>query len=293
MKTTFIIQGPQGFDFGLTARSHGWYDLAPFILDAESTSLSYVLRDSAGRVARVSMSPVEGGVSCRVESRDLKNSRGFVKGRVAHILRFDEELSDFYRLVSQDSSLRWVKRRGAGRLLRSATVFEDLVKTICTTNCSWALTKVMVANLVAHLGEGDEVFGRAFPTAEAMAEMNEGFYRDVVRAGYRAPYFMQLARQVARRELDPEAWLDPGIPISELKKQIKSVKGVGDYAAENLLKLLGRYDGLALDSWLRAGFYSKHNGGKKCADAKIQRFYEKFGKWKGLAIWCDMTEEWH
>ena len=31
-----------------------------------------------------------------------------------------------------------------------------------------------------------------------------------------------------------------------MKKEIKKIKGVGDYAAENLLKLLGRYDGLAL-----------------------------------------------
>jgi len=78
-----------------------------------------------------------------------------------------------------------------------------------------------------------------------------------------------------------------------LKKQIKSVKGIGDYAAENMLKLLGRYDGLALDSWLRAQFYKKHNAGRKCSDKKIDKQYSKFGDWKGLAIWCDMTAEWH
>ncbi|MBP7416089.1 MAG: hypothetical protein KA831_05510, partial [Pyrinomonadaceae bacterium] len=76
------------------------------------------------------------------------------------------------------------------------------------------------------------------------------------------------------------------------KKEMKKVKGVGDYAAENLLKLVGRYDGLALDSWLRAGFYKKHNKGKKCDDKKIARHYHKFGPWQGLAIWCDMTEDW-
>jgi hypothetical protein len=77
-----------------------------------------------------------------------------------------------------------------------------------------------------------------------------------------------------------------------LKKVIKSVKGFGDYAAENLLKLLGRYDGLALDSWLRSQFYKKHNREKVCADKKIERHYKRFGEWKGLAIWCDMTERW-
>ena len=73
---------------------------------------------------------------------------------------------------------------------------------------------------------------------------------------------------------------------------MKRVKGVGDYAAENLLKLVGRYDGLALDSFLRSQFYKKHNREKVCADKKIEDFYKKFGNWRGLAIWCDMTERW-
>ena len=38
-------------------------------------------------------------------------------------------------------------------------------------------------------------------------------------------------------------WLTSDLPTAELLKQIKGVKGAGDYAAENLLKLLGRYDG--------------------------------------------------
>ena len=74
---------------------------------------------------------------------------------------------------------------------------------------------------------------------------------------------------------------------------MKRVKGVGDYAAENLLKLVGRYDGLALDSFLRGEFYKKHNGAEICDDKQIHAFYEKFGDWRGLAIWCDMTEKWH
>jgi 3-methyladenine DNA glycosylase/8-oxoguanine DNA glycosylase len=82
------------------------------------------------------------------------------------------------------------------------------------------------------------------------------------------------------------------LPTDELKKEMKKVKGVGDYAAENLLKLLGRYDGLALDSWLRSQFYKIHNNEKVCSDHKIERHYERFGSWRGLVMWCDMTERW-
>jgi hypothetical protein len=73
---------------------------------------------------------------------------------------------------------------------------------------------------------------------------------------------------------------------------MKSVKGVGNYAAENLLKLIGRYDGLALDSWTRAQFAKMRNRGRIASDKRILRFYSKFNSWRGLALWCDMTREW-
>ena len=41
---------------------------------------------------------------------------------------------------------------GIGRLLRSPTVFEDLVKVICTTNVQWGGTKRMVRELVDAFG---------------------------------------------------------------------------------------------------------------------------------------------
>ena len=106
-----------------------------------------------------------------------------------------------------------------------------------------------------------------------------------------APYFVDFAKVVSG-EIDPETWLNSGLTTAELKKEMKKVKGIGDYAAENMLKLLGRYDGMALDSWLRAQFYNKHNRGKSCPDTKIDKHYSKYEEWRGLAIWCDMTEGW-
>ena len=73
---------------------------------------------------------------------------------------------------------------------------------------------------------------------------------------------------------------------------MKKVKGVGDYAAENLLKLVGRYDGLALDSWVRAKFTRTRNNNRTAADKKIERYYRSFKTWRGLALWCDMTRDW-
>lgn len=285
MPKEFIINLPEDFSFFHTIHSHGWSDLRPFIIDEAGQSLKYTFIEK-GR-------PVDAVISDSVGRLNVTLSRSIVKTNaieqaIRHIFRMDEVFEEFYGRLGSEASLNWIAEVKAGRLLRSPTVWEDLVKTMCTTNCSWGLTKKMVANLVEKLGEN----GTVFPTVTAMASVDEKFYRDEIKAGYRSPYFDELAKSVAEGKVDPESWLVSDLPTPELKKHIKSVKGIGDYAAENLLKLLGRYDGLALDSWLRSQFYKKHNRGKTCPDKKIIKHYSKYSDWQGLAIWCDMTEEW-
>jgi 3-methyladenine DNA glycosylase/8-oxoguanine DNA glycosylase len=289
--TKLFLPTPDTFSFRHTVYSHGWSDLLPFELDDENWRLRYVFSHvgSAKPVSAV-IQEVAGGLRIDVSVKRFDERR--LIDLVRHILRLDDPLEEFYGLTDQEERLRWISSLKAGRLIRSPTVFEDLVKTLCTTNCSWALTKNMVRNLVATLGEPASGGGQSFPTPEALASVREDFYRDEIRAGYRSPYFVELADAVASGKIDPEAWLTTDKPTDELKKEIKSIKGFGDYAADNLLKLIGRYNGLALDSWLRSQFYKKHNREKICTDKKIERHYKKFGTWKGLAIWCDMTERW-
>jgi N-glycosylase/DNA lyase len=286
------IPAPPQFSFKRTVLSHGWCTLAPFELDKENWLLSRVIDPGDAAAVRVTISNAPGGVSVTAAGRSSKRAIAKVVRDVRHMLRFDDDMSQFYELVSRDPEFEWIVAAGAGRMLRSPTLFEDLVKTICTTNCSWALTDKMVTALVELLGKRAGNGAAAFPTPEAMATQTERFYRDEVRAGYRAPYFKELAERVAGGEIDVEAWGTMDLPTSELVRVMKGVKGVGDYAAENMLRFLGRYDGMAFDSWVRAEFARTRNNGRKASDKKIERYYTKFGAWRGLVFWCDMTRDW-
>ncbi|MEJ7622905.1 MAG: hypothetical protein WKF34_02825 [Pyrinomonadaceae bacterium] len=290
MTKALSIPTPETFSFKATVYSHGWSELAPFKLDHEQWRLEYVFRDPGGSALPAVIFEDDRNLKIVVDACTF-DQESLIRD-VRHIFRLDDDLTGLYEVIADNERLAWVGEHRAGRLLRSPTAFEDLVKTICTTNCSWALTKIMVANLVAKLGTSSSEGERAFPTPEAMASVDVDFYRTEMRAGYRSQYFAELATAVARGILNPENWLNSSLPTPELKKEMKMVKGVGDYAAENLLKLVGRYDGLALDSWLRSQFYKNHNNGKKCSDEKIARHYKKYGDWGGLVIWCDMTEKW-
>jgi 3-methyladenine DNA glycosylase/8-oxoguanine DNA glycosylase len=285
------IPHPAAFSFRRTVLSHGWYSLLPFEFDAKSWTLTRVLDTSGapltvrirnrGKRIEVGLDRAAGARVARRITRDVR-----------HMLRLDDDITSFYDAMAAEPQFSWIVGQGAGRLLRSPTVFEDLVKMICTTNCSWDLTRAMVDGLVHKLGRRARDGRKAFPTAAAMAEVPEKFYRDEIRSGYRAGYLKELADRVASGSLDVEDWLRCELPTAELKKEMKTVKGVGDYAAENLLKLIGRYDGLALDSWTRARFASLRNNDRPASDKKIARFYSRFNSWRGLALWCDLTKDW-
>jgi 3-methyladenine DNA glycosylase/8-oxoguanine DNA glycosylase len=287
-----LIPTTPTFNFKRTAISHGWYDLPPFELTQENWTLLRVIDLGVSRPLTVAIS--EGRRAVRVVLTRNVGARAIEKitRDVRHMLRLDDDMSQFYDSVARDPDFSWIASSGAGRLLRAPTVFEDLVKMICTTNCSWALTDKMINGLVAALGRESGDRRRTFPTPEVMASMPEKFYRDEVRAGYRAPYLKELAERVMSGEIDVESWLASELPTEELKREMKRVKGVGDYAAENMLKLVGRYDGLALDSWVRGKFARIRNDSRTTSDKKIHRYYSRFGEWRGLALWCDMTRDW-
>ena len=286
------IQTPKNFSFRRTVASHGWYGLLPFSLDSKKWELTRVIDVGAKPPVTISMTGRKTSVRLTTSRPLTKAESAIVLRDARHILRLDDDLDTFYQATGNDPEFSWIGEQGAGRMLRSPTVFEDLVKMICTTNCSWALTEKMVTGLVQNLGRETNDGRRSFPTAEAMASMPAKFFVDEVRAGYRAPYLKELSERVASGELNVEEWLTSDLPTRELVKQIKGVKGAGDYAAENLLKLLGRYDGLALDSWTRAKFFQVRNNGRKANDKKIAGYYARFNEWRGLALWCDVTRDW-
>ncbi|HEY0545151.1 MAG TPA: hypothetical protein VGC91_07125 [Pyrinomonadaceae bacterium] len=288
------IETPHSFSFKRTALSHGWCQLLPFEFNQETWTMRRVFDTGEAQPVSVIIKEAASAIEVSIPrgTKLSQHARQKITRDVRHIFRLDDDLNEFYEAMSADSGFAWIARAGAGRMLRAPTIYEDLVKTICTTNCSWSLTLKMTAGLTNNLGAHASDGRRDFPTPEAMAAAPLDFYRDEVRAGYRAPYLKELAERVASGSLDVEGWLHSELPTAELKQEMKRVKGVGDYAAENLLKLVGRYDVLALDSWVRGKFARLHNKGRACPDARIARHYARFNSWRGLALWCDMTKDW-
>jgi 3-methyladenine DNA glycosylase/8-oxoguanine DNA glycosylase len=281
------LRGPAGepVDFRRMLASHGVADLPPARVEEASYVTTVPLPRGRPRTVRIAQAR-RGRASVEV----LGRTTDAVLPVVRRVLNLDEDLSPFYAVAKADPDLAWAAE-GAGRMIRSPTVFEDVVKTICTTNCAWSATVRMVTALVEHLGEPSAGgHGRAFPTAEAMAAAPESFYRDTVRAGYRGAYLRTLAADVAEGTLDLEALLDPALDVEEVERRLLALPGVGPYAAAHVLMLLGRHSRLILDSWTRPT-YARLNG-RKAADRTILRRFGRYGPYAGLAFWLYLTRDW-
>jgi N-glycosylase/DNA lyase len=268
-------------------------------VDEQLRSLDLTISIDGGpaRTVRVaSGSPRQAAIS--VIGRPPSRREGArIVATVRHTLRLDEDLSGFHALARSDPELAWAAE-GAGRMIRAPTVFEDVVKTICTTNCAWSATERMVGAIVEHLGERAPAAppagpaGRAFPTPDAMAAAGEAFFVDVARAGYRGRYLQDLSTAVAEGRVDIEALADAGLPDAEVERRLLALPGVGPYAAAHVMMMsLGRYSQLILDSWTRPT-YARLNGGKPVKDAVIARRFRRYGRFAGLAFWLTLTRDW-
>ncbi len=285
--------GGEPVDLRRTLLSHGVAALPPNRVDEARSILETTVLTGGGRARSIRLSAagsdgvrleaLGGGVAAD-EARDLA-------AIARHLLGLDVDLSSFYAAAATDPGLAWVTS-GAGRMIRSPTVFEDVVKTVCTTNCSWSATERMVGALVTHLGEASAAGQRAFPTPSALAGAPEAVLRDVARCGYRAAYVRALAATAADDGgLGLEALRDPALPDDEVERRLLALPGVGPYAAAHImLTALGRHGRLILDSWTRPTYARLH--GRRISDEGLRRRFRKYGRFAGLAFWLTLTQDW-
>lgn len=293
------LRVPSPFDFDLVLRGHGWVALAPHRHEREAGRLHTVLDLEAlapgrGPVVDVELAAAEGGLLAKLRARRAlaRSELSLVRRALATSLALERDLSPFWSRCRTRPAMRWVAERGAGRLLRSAAVFEDLLKLLFTTNCTWANTESMVRRTCDALGRCGPARRPAFPSARRCARESEAFWRNEVRAGYRAAHCKQLAERFAAGELDDAHFDDPELPTPELRRRLLALPGFGPYAAGQALRLLGRFDDLAIDAWVRKQVSELH-GLPHGDDRAIAERYAEFGRFAGLALWMDVTKPWH
>jgi 3-methyladenine DNA glycosylase/8-oxoguanine DNA glycosylase len=289
------------FNFHSVVNSHGWRQLAPCRF--ENDILNYVDHLSTKRTVEYRISASPEGVQVETD-RLNKAEQKQVAERVTWMFGLEMDFSDFYAASRLEPKLARAKKQALGRVLRSPTLFEDVVKTIFTTNTLWAATRNMTLKLVKEFGAstasgtstrspltssrsslGSAENYKAFPTPEAIAASNPDYIKEKIRVGYRAPAIHDLAVRVASGKYDLESLKTSSLSTLELRKELMTIKGVGPYAAANLLMLLGRHDFIPIDSSALTVVSHEWYRGKPVTARHVEKRFQKWGEYKGLAFW--------
>jgi len=282
-----ILSAYPPFSLSTVIQSHGWIQLPAFNTDGEAKELTFVYRLTPGKVVGLRIQETDSGVSVETDCQLSQAEQDEIACKVTWMLGLDQDYSAFYALASNEPKLAYMQERAQGRVLRCPTLFEDVIKTILTTNTLWAHTIRMADALVLEYGDSlpADPARHAFPTAECLAATDEESLRAKARVGYRAPYILGLARAVASGDLDLEALKTADLYTTELRKQLMAIKGVGGYAAANLLMLLGRYAYVPVDSWAIKLVSHEWYNGEPVGQPEVEKAFEHWGEWKGLAFW--------
>ncbi len=280
-RSHLTVKVPEGFDLARAVCSYGYFLLAPNRWEAAKRALHRTLHDANGRVIHVrvtQVAPETLRVAC--DAQVSAGDAALLRFQIARMLRLDEDLSPWQRLHPQAAAA------GFGRLFRSPTLFEDMVKTITTCNVTWPTTIRMNALLCEQVGGG------AYPTAEQIASLPPNVLQRRCKVGYRAERIVRLARDVVRGRLDLARFEDRTRPTADIYADLREIHGIGDYAASNLCQLLGRYDLLPVDSETLRHFRQHHAPRMKTLDARtrkrITRHYAGFAPYQFLAYWFEL-----
>jgi 3-methyladenine DNA glycosylase/8-oxoguanine DNA glycosylase len=271
------IKAPD-LNFKETIFSHGWVFLKPFYWDNDKSELTLKTLIDKSKKAILSIKFKNGFLLIKINAfrnQLTSEERSKIKGIVRHIFRLDEDFGGFYEICRNDPQLNFVSKTNSGRLLRSPTVFEDIIKTICTTNCSWSNTKMMVSNLC----DLDDGF---FPSPKTIQKAGIKNLQNKCRVGYRAKPIYEFSERVNNGGFDPDSLLYEQ-NIDQIKETLLSFNGIGNYSANHILMLLGYYSEIPVDSEVTSYICDSYFNGKRVSEKEIACLFEKYGEWKFLA----------
>ncbi|MCA9278365.1 MAG: hypothetical protein H6815_06875 [Phycisphaeraceae bacterium] len=281
---------------GITQHAAKDWDLSS--TQRHTKKLPKKLKDATGKSLRVTA------------NRELsKDDTAQTKAQIKRMLRLDEPAVTLQQYHKLDTRFR---QCGRGRLMRSPTLFEDIIKTVTSCNVQWPSTITMNARLCDVVGKRIEPSARArdaahvnmpvpehaFPTPEQLARTRVTTLRARCRTGYRDARIIELAKLFAMRGKRPPtldaAWFeDPKISDDDLRAALIDLPGIGPYAANNIMQLLGRYHLLPLDTeTVRHGKgYLELQGTDAQIMKKVKAYYERLGEHAFRSYWFELMDD--
>lgn len=280
------LHAPAHFDLASAVTSYGFYVLAPNHWDATNQTFSRPITLDQGKVVHIHVRTHPNNkrqLLIQCDSKLKPTEQKEIKHAIGRILRLEEDFTPWWQRHPG------ARKRKFARLLRSPTVFEDIIRTMTSCNVAWPNTKNMNARLCNQVGKG------SFPTPAQLARWEVEDLKAACKVGYRAQWIVKLAREIESGQRNVESLDDPAIPDEQLESQLRDIQGIGPYACNNMFMLLGRYQRLAIDTETVAHFVRHHHAHKptthaqqKKLEQRVREHYAHFTPYQFLAYWYEL-----
>jgi len=279
-KTALTFETLKFYDLYMICHVHGWKDLSPFSWDAEKHTLRFAVlvedqpvdieAKQSGEIIRTTLSSRK-----KLASASIGKARAII----TRSLGLDMDTSGLLD-IAKKTEPKYVDlvKRGAGRLLRAPTLWEDAAKTLFTTNCSWSLTQKICNSACSERFMPPTPSGAfPFPSPENIAQYTAAQLKEMMPVGYRAAYLKPLA-ETFREDPTLNKIETNSFDYQSADETIRGLKGFADYATAHLLILAGYYNEIPIDTVVVSYLKGKHRVRKP--KSFINRHYRKWGKYK-------------
>jgi DNA-3-methyladenine glycosylase II len=198
-----------------------------------------------------------------------------------------EDIREFYVMASKDKILHQIVEDLCGmRIADWPELFPALILAITLQMAPMKRSNQMMDLLIGNFGEKITFNGKTiahWPAPEKIAELTVKELEDKAKLGYRAKNLISIARTLQHgfpTEDEPAT-----MPPDEAKKQLMTLRGIGDYSAEIVMP----GPGFPLDVWsakiFSILFHGKEPDSPRDAIPELKRIAEeRWGKWRGHAF---------
>ncbi len=198
-----------------------------------------------------------------------------------------DDLSEFYALAAKDKILHNVAKDLCGmRTIFWPELFPALILAVTLQMAPMKRSNQMMDLLIENFGDNVQFDGKTiahWPSPKRIAELKVTDLEDKAKLGYRAKNLISIAKTLC--EGFPSADDLSRMQPDEVKKQLMTLRGIGEYSADIVTPGMG----FPLDVWsakiFSILFTGKEPDSPRDAIPDLKRVAEKrWGRWRGHAF---------
>jgi len=262
------------FSLRKTVLSHGWVNLPPYKYDYANNTL-HRTEVINGNLTELLISQKENFIKVKIKSKEKLSisDKSEIKRNIHNIFQLDIDFSEFCDLTKKiNKRINHYVKAGGGRFLTGNSLFEDVVKTLFTTNTTWNRTVNMTKSLISQFNKvkygTPMIYG--FPAYCEFRSIKPSRVIKDLRFGYRNEYLKNIINEFLENE--GFVYEDKQAVIKELRR----VKGIGKYSIAHIKCLMGIFDEIPVDSEVIKYAKLKGIGHNEKLIAKHYQKYEQY-----------------